>query len=93
MIRTVFQRLSRQFGRLALLRRVMSDKPIILSIAGVEPSGGAGIVADVKTIAALECFPAVAITFATRSSAGFGMTGIHIAVLSLTLFSIGVSIG
>ena len=43
----------------------MANKPIILSIAGVDPSGGAGIVADVKTIAALECFPAVAITSIT----------------------------
>ena len=41
------------------------DKPIILSIAGVDPSGGAGIVADVKTIVALDCFPAVAITSIT----------------------------
>ena len=43
----------------------MANKPIILSIAGVDPSGGAGIVADVKTIAALECFPAAAITSIT----------------------------
>lgn len=41
------------------------DKPIILSIAGVDPSGGAGIVADVKTIVALDCFPAIAITSIT----------------------------
>lgn len=43
----------------------MANQPIILSIAGVDPSGGAGIVADVKTIAALECFPAVTITSIT----------------------------
>jgi hydroxymethylpyrimidine kinase/phosphomethylpyrimidine kinase len=43
----------------------MADKPIILSIAGLDPSGGAGIVADVKTIAALECFPAATITSIT----------------------------
>jgi hydroxymethylpyrimidine kinase/phosphomethylpyrimidine kinase len=43
----------------------MGIKPIILSIAGVDPSGGAGIVADVKTIMALDCFPAVAITSIT----------------------------
>jgi len=43
----------------------MTDKPIILSIAGVDPSGGAGVVADVKTIVALDCFPAVAITSIT----------------------------
>jgi hydroxymethylpyrimidine kinase/phosphomethylpyrimidine kinase len=43
----------------------MADKPIILSIAGLDPSGGAGLVADVKTIAALECFPAATITSIT----------------------------
>ena len=43
----------------------MGDKPVILSIAGLDPSGGAGIVADVKTIAALDCFPATAITSIT----------------------------
>jgi hydroxymethylpyrimidine kinase/phosphomethylpyrimidine kinase len=49
----------------------MSDKPIILSIAGVDPSGGAGIVADVKTIVALDCFPAIAITSITfQNTAG-----------------------
>ncbi len=43
----------------------MSKKPVILSIAGIDPSGGAGIVADVKTIAALDCFPATVITSIT----------------------------
>jgi hydroxymethylpyrimidine/phosphomethylpyrimidine kinase len=43
----------------------MIDKPVILSIAGLDPSGGAGIVADVKTIAALGCFPATVITSIT----------------------------
>jgi len=40
-------------------------KPVVLTIAGLDPSGGAGIVADVKTIAALGCFPAAAITSLT----------------------------
>src|SRR5678815_1193675 len=40
-------------------------KPVVLTIAGVDPSGGAGIVADIKTIAALGCFPAAAITSIT----------------------------
>ena len=40
-------------------------KPVILSIAGVDPSGGAGVVADIKTIAAFECFPAAVITSIT----------------------------
>lgn len=41
------------------------SRPVVLSIAGVDPSGGAGIVADIKTIAALGCFPAAALTSIT----------------------------
>jgi hydroxymethylpyrimidine kinase/phosphomethylpyrimidine kinase len=40
-------------------------KPVVLSIAGLDPSGGAGIVADIKTIASLECFPAAVVTSIT----------------------------
>jgi len=40
-------------------------KPVVLTIAGLDPSGGAGIVADIKTIAAFGCFPAAAITSIT----------------------------
>lgn len=45
----------------------MTDQvqPVVLSIAGLDPSGGAGIVADIKTIFALGCFPAAAITSIT----------------------------
>ena len=38
---------------------------VVLTIAGLDPSGGAGIVADIKTIAALGCFPATALTSIT----------------------------
>jgi len=38
---------------------------VVLTIAGLDPSCGAGIVADIKTIAALGCFPAAAITSIT----------------------------
>jgi hydroxymethylpyrimidine/phosphomethylpyrimidine kinase len=38
---------------------------VVLTIAGLDPSGGAGIVADIKTIAALGCFPAAAVTSIT----------------------------
>ncbi|HEU5130928.1 MAG TPA: bifunctional hydroxymethylpyrimidine kinase/phosphomethylpyrimidine kinase, partial [Pyrinomonadaceae bacterium] len=41
------------------------NKPVVLSIAGLDPSGGAGIVADIKTIAAFGCFPAAALTSIT----------------------------
>jgi hydroxymethylpyrimidine/phosphomethylpyrimidine kinase len=40
-------------------------KPVVLTIAGLDPSGGAGIVADIKTISALGCFPAAALTSLT----------------------------
>jgi hydroxymethylpyrimidine/phosphomethylpyrimidine kinase len=42
-----------------------NTKPVVLTIAGIDPSGGAGIVADIKTIAALGCFPAAALTSIT----------------------------
>ncbi|HSE30416.1 MAG TPA: bifunctional hydroxymethylpyrimidine kinase/phosphomethylpyrimidine kinase [Pyrinomonadaceae bacterium] len=61
----------------------MGDRPIILSIAGVDPSGGAGIVADVKTIDALECFPAIAITSITfqNTSGVYGASHQSVEVL------------
>jgi hydroxymethylpyrimidine/phosphomethylpyrimidine kinase len=39
--------------------------PVVLTIAGLDPSGGAGIVADIKTISTLRCFPAAALTSIT----------------------------
>lgn len=41
------------------------SRPVVLTIAGLDPSGGAGIVADIKTIVALGCFPAAALTSIT----------------------------
>ena len=44
----------------------MSDTPkVCLSIAGLDPSGGAGIIADIKTFRAFGCFPTAAITSLT----------------------------
>lgn len=40
-------------------------RPVVLTIAGLDPSGGAGIVADIKTIYALGGFPAAALTSIT----------------------------
>jgi hydroxymethylpyrimidine/phosphomethylpyrimidine kinase len=39
--------------------------PIILTIAGFDPSGGAGIIADLKTFTAFGCMPTAAITSLT----------------------------
>jgi hydroxymethylpyrimidine kinase/phosphomethylpyrimidine kinase len=43
----------------------MSKTPICLTIAGVDPSGGAGIIADIKTFSAFGCFATAAITSLT----------------------------
>ncbi len=50
----------------------MSEKPpIILTIAGFDPSSGAGITADIKTIAAHACYGVACITALTvQSTAG-----------------------
>ncbi|MES9900925.1 MAG: hydroxymethylpyrimidine/phosphomethylpyrimidine kinase [Sedimenticola sp.] len=39
--------------------------PIVLSVAGHDPSGGAGIQADIEAIGAFDCHPATAITCLT----------------------------
>ena len=43
----------------------VEGRPVVLTIAGLDPSGGAGIVADIKTIYALGCLPAAALTSVT----------------------------
>jgi hydroxymethylpyrimidine kinase/phosphomethylpyrimidine kinase len=52
-----------------LIRPILHGSPVVLTIAGIDPSGGAGIVADIKTIAAFGCFPAAAITSITFQNA------------------------
>lgn len=39
--------------------------PVALTIAGLDPSGGAGIIADIKTFTAFGCFAAAAVTSLT----------------------------
>ena len=39
--------------------------PVCLIIAGLDPSGGAGIIADIKTFSAFGCFAAAAVTSVT----------------------------
>lgn len=51
------------------MRAINDDRPVVLTIAGLDPSGGAGIVADIKTIAAFGCFPAAAVTSITFQNA------------------------
>jgi hydroxymethylpyrimidine kinase/phosphomethylpyrimidine kinase len=42
-----------------------SKPPVCLTIAGLDPSGGAGIIADIKTFTAFGCFAAAAISSIT----------------------------
>src|SRR3979490_3624188 len=63
----------------------MSEKqPVVLSIAGFDPSSGAGVTADIKTIAAHGCYGIACITAMTvQSTAGVR----RIAVLDPSLMS------
>jgi hydroxymethylpyrimidine/phosphomethylpyrimidine kinase len=47
---------------------MLQSPPIVLTIAGFDPSSGAGITADIKTIAAHGCFGVAAITALTVQS-------------------------
>ena len=49
---------------------------VVLSIAGSDPSGGAGIQADIKTISALGCYAATAITSVVNENT-VGVYGVH----------------
>lgn len=46
-------------------RESNNTQPICLSIAGLDPSGGAGVIADVKTFFAFGCFPTAAVSSIT----------------------------
>ena len=46
----------------------MANRPVILSIAGFDPSSGAGVTADVKTAAAFGCYAVTCITALTVQS-------------------------
>jgi hydroxymethylpyrimidine kinase/phosphomethylpyrimidine kinase len=45
--------------------RASAARPVALTIAGLDPSGGAGVIADIRTFVALECFATAAITSVT----------------------------
>jgi hydroxymethylpyrimidine/phosphomethylpyrimidine kinase len=46
----------------------MSPPPVVLSIAGFDPSSGAGVTADIKTAAALGCYAVTCVTAMTVQS-------------------------
>jgi hydroxymethylpyrimidine/phosphomethylpyrimidine kinase len=55
-------------------REEKTGSPVALTIAGFDPSGGAGIIPDVRTFASLGCVPTAAVTSLTfqNASAVFG---------------------
>jgi hydroxymethylpyrimidine/phosphomethylpyrimidine kinase len=50
--------------------------PVVLSVAGFDPSAGAGIVADIKTFAAHNCYGIAAITALTVQNS-LGVSSVH----------------
>jgi len=54
----------------------MKVPPVVLTIAGYDPSSGAGVTADIKTAGALGCFAASCITALTVQSTQ-GVTEVH----------------
>ncbi|HEX8266931.1 MAG TPA: bifunctional hydroxymethylpyrimidine kinase/phosphomethylpyrimidine kinase [Pyrinomonadaceae bacterium] len=56
--------------------KALDEPPVCLTIAGHDPSGGAGIVADIKTFTAFGCFATAAITSLTfqNTTGVFGAT-------------------
>ncbi len=65
----------------------MRVPPVVLSIAGYDPSSGAGVTADVKTAAALGCYAATCITALTvQSTQGvFGLQPLKPELVGKTL--------
>ena len=62
------------------------NRPVVLTIAGFDPSSGAGLTADIKTIAANGCYGVAAITALTvQSTLGVRRVEVMAALLKETL--------
>jgi len=61
----------------------MANPPVVLSIAGYDPSSGAGVTADIKTAAAFGCYAVTCITALTvQSTQGvFGVEPVAAAIV------------
>src|SRR5215831_7903422 len=69
------------------IRSMPQTPPVVLTIAGFDPSSGAGITADIKTIAAHGCFGVAALTAVTvQSTSGVKRSDpVDVALLRETL--------
>jgi hydroxymethylpyrimidine/phosphomethylpyrimidine kinase len=54
-----------------------SASPVVLTIAGFDPSGGAGIIADIKSIVVFGCTPVAAVTSLTQQNSEAVFGAIH----------------
>ncbi len=61
----------------------LDDSPTILTIAGFDPSGGAGIIADIRTFLHFGCRPTAAITSLTLQNSQGVFGAIHQSASSL----------
>jgi len=59
------------------------SSPVVLSIAGFDPSGGAGLIADVRAFVAFGCWPVAAITSLTFQNSERFAGAIHQSAESL----------
>ena len=63
-----------------MLKRSAGDLPVTLSVAGFDPSGGAGIIADVRTFTAFDCFATAAVTSVTSQNTTGVFNATHLSV-------------
>src|SRR6266498_1564 len=54
-----------------------SSSTVVLTIAGFDPSGGAGLIADIRTIVAFGCTPVAAMTSLTMQNSAGVFGAIH----------------
>lgn len=64
----IYNAIYRSVTRITMAHRKTKGLPVVLSIAGYDPSSGAGVTADIKTIAAHGCYGVTCITALTVQS-------------------------
>ena|SRR5882762_866797 len=70
--------------------RTNATQPAALTIAGLDPSGGAGVIADIRTFGAFDCYSTAVITSLTfqNESEVFGAEHVSAATLRAQLMPI-----